>query len=66
MIPSAHDDEADWLRARRAQAAQARRQAEHHRRLAMAWDERAIVFESDIAAVQSAAHISQDTEERHG
>ncbi|WFS07759.1 hypothetical protein [Methylobacterium sp. 391_Methyba4] len=40
---------ADWLRSRRAQAAQARRQAEHHRRLAEIWDAQAAEFEADVS-----------------
>ncbi len=43
----------DWLRARRSQAAQARQQAEHHRRLAEIWDAQAAEFEADIAHVQT-------------
>lgn len=42
-------DAADYLRARRAQADQARRQAEHHRRLAQVWDEQAGMFEAEAA-----------------
>ncbi|PJI55622.1 hypothetical protein CTI14_03275 [Methylobacterium radiotolerans] len=43
----------DWLRARRSQAAQARQQAGHHRRLAEIWDAQAAEFEADIAHVQA-------------
>lgn len=62
MIPSPYDDTADWLRARSAQAIQARQQADHHRRLAEKWDERATAFEADIAAVRGRSTTSDITQ----
>lgn len=45
----------DWLRSRHAQAATARRQADHYRRLAEIWDAQAAEFEADIAGVETSA-----------
>jgi thymidylate kinase len=62
MNARAADGVADWRRARRSQATQTRQQAEHHRRLAEIWDERAAEFEAEIAHVEADRSLTPATE----
>ena len=66
MIALTAEGSADYLRARRAQAEQARRQAEHFRRLAQVWDAQAGTFEAEVARMTqpSEPHPTPPAQER--
>lgn len=60
MIALTTRGSAGWLCAHNAQAAQARRQAECHRRQAEIWSERAAEFEAEIAQAKTTLRAAQE------